>query len=146
MVFFVGVSYIDTSHKSQIIIFLDIFDRGRYLEPWLHLCWNVNKEAPISWRQWDWSGKIIVGLWRCILCQIFYVRIIYRSTHNLFFWQLFRIFRLLGTPNETIWPGVTHLQDFNSSFPNWDAPTEFANILPDLKVIFVERIVVNINI
>jgi len=47
--------------------------------------------------------------------------------------QLFRIFRLLGTPNEAIWPGVTHLQDFNSSFPNWDAPTGFANILPDLK-------------
>jgi len=60
--------------------------------------------------------------------------------------QLFRIFRLLGTPNEAIWPGVTHLQDFNSSFPNWDAPTEFANILPDLKVILVEHVFIKMNI
>ena len=140
------MSYFIETHYIYIVIFiilLDILDRGRYLEPWLHLCWNVNKEAPISWRQRDWSGKIVAGLWHS---KIFYVRIIYRSTHNLFFWQLFRIFRLLGTPSETIWPGVTHLQDFNSSFPNWDAPTEFANILPDLKVIFVERIFININI
>ena len=62
-----------------------------------------------------------------------------------YFLQLFRIFRLLGTPNEAIWPGVTHLQDFNSSFPNWDAPTEFANILPDLKVIFVEHVFIKMN-
>jgi len=47
--------------------------------------------------------------------------------------QLFRIFRLLGTPDETIWPGVTQLQDFNSSFPSWEVPKNFADILPDLK-------------
>ena len=33
--------------------------------------------------------------------------------------QLFRIFRTLGTPNETIWPGVSILPDFKSSFPQW---------------------------
>mmetsp|Transcript_12235 Transcript_12235/g.18315 ORF Transcript_12235/g.18315 Transcript_12235/m.18315 type:complete len:300 (-) Transcript_12235:17-916(-) len=33
--------------------------------------------------------------------------------------ELFRIFRVLGTPNDDIWPGVTELQDWNSSFPIW---------------------------
>ncbi|GFQ74667.1 cyclin-dependent kinase 1, partial [Trichonephila clavata] len=33
--------------------------------------------------------------------------------------QLYRIFRTLGTPNEDIWPGVTELPDFKTSFPNW---------------------------
>ncbi|XP_033624815.1 cyclin-dependent kinase 2-like isoform X1 [Asterias rubens] len=33
--------------------------------------------------------------------------------------QLFRIFRTLGTPDETIWPGVTKLPDYKSTFPNW---------------------------
>lgn len=33
--------------------------------------------------------------------------------------QLFKIFRQLGTPNEQLWPGVTQLQDWNSSFPQW---------------------------
>ncbi len=33
--------------------------------------------------------------------------------------QLFRIFRLLGTPNETIWPGVSQYPDYKSTFPQW---------------------------
>ena len=35
--------------------------------------------------------------------------------------ELFKIFRLLGTPDESSWPGVTSLQDWNSSFPVWPA-------------------------
>jgi len=33
--------------------------------------------------------------------------------------QLFRIFRVLRTPNEELWPGVTQLPDFKATFPNW---------------------------
>ncbi|RWS30781.1 Serine hydroxymethyltransferase-like protein [Leptotrombidium deliense] len=33
--------------------------------------------------------------------------------------QLFRIFRTLGTPDETVWPGVSHLPDYKNSFPQW---------------------------
>ncbi|CAN0890964.1 Cell division control protein 2 homolog [Linum grandiflorum] len=33
--------------------------------------------------------------------------------------QLFQIFRIMGTPNEHIWPGVTSLPDFKSTFPKW---------------------------
>jgi len=33
--------------------------------------------------------------------------------------QLFRIFRILGTPNENIWPQVTSLKDFKPTFPKW---------------------------
>jgi serine/threonine protein kinase len=33
--------------------------------------------------------------------------------------QIFRIFRTLGTPNEDVWPGVSRLPDFKSSFPKW---------------------------
>ena len=33
--------------------------------------------------------------------------------------QIFRIFRILGTPNEENWPGVTSLKDFKKSFPIW---------------------------
>eukprot|EP00123_Amoebidium_parasiticum_P001422 comp12503_c0_seq1/m.7461 comp12503_c0_seq1/g.7461 ORF comp12503_c0_seq1/g.7461 comp12503_c0_seq1/m.7461 type:complete len:296 (-) comp12503_c0_seq1:468-1355(-) len=31
--------------------------------------------------------------------------------------QLFRVFKVLGTPNEETWPGVSELPDFNPSFP-----------------------------
>ncbi|XP_064975416.1 cell division control protein 2 homolog 1 isoform X3 [Musa acuminata AAA Group] len=33
--------------------------------------------------------------------------------------ELFKIFRVLGTPNEETWPGVTSLPDFKSAFPKW---------------------------
>ncbi|KAG7200009.1 hypothetical protein KM043_014430 [Ampulex compressa] len=33
--------------------------------------------------------------------------------------QLFRIFRILRTPTEEIWPGVTQLSDYKATFPNW---------------------------
>lgn len=33
--------------------------------------------------------------------------------------QLYKIFQLLGTPNETQWPGCTALQDWNPAFPQW---------------------------
>nr|CAD7434195.1 unnamed protein product [Timema monikensis] len=33
--------------------------------------------------------------------------------------QLFRIFRVLRTPTEKIWPGVSHLPDYKATFPNW---------------------------
>ncbi|XP_050078246.1 cyclin-dependent kinase 1 [Anopheles maculipalpis] len=33
--------------------------------------------------------------------------------------QLFRMFRILRTPTDDIWPGVTSLPDYKSSFPCW---------------------------
>lgn len=32
---------------------------------------------------------------------------------------MFRIFRLRGTPNEELWPGITQLKDWKPSFPQW---------------------------
>mmetsp|Transcript_47731 Transcript_47731/g.108324 ORF Transcript_47731/g.108324 Transcript_47731/m.108324 type:complete len:301 (-) Transcript_47731:296-1198(-) len=33
--------------------------------------------------------------------------------------EVYKIFRLLGTPNEDIWPNCTSLQDWNPAFPQW---------------------------
>jgi len=33
--------------------------------------------------------------------------------------QLFRIFRSLGTPTESSWPGVFNLPEYKAQFPNW---------------------------
>jgi len=45
--------------------------------------------------------------------------------------QLFRIFRTMGTPDETIWPGVQQLPDFKPSFPKWQG-TSFEQLFPKL--------------
>jgi cyclin-dependent kinase 1 len=33
--------------------------------------------------------------------------------------ELFRIFRIMRTPTEELWPGVTQLPDFKATFPAW---------------------------
>jgi len=33
--------------------------------------------------------------------------------------EIFKIFRLLGTPDEPAWPGVTSFPDFKATFPKW---------------------------
>jgi len=40
---------------------------------------------------------------------------------------LFCMFRRLGTPDESVWPGVSELPDFKPTFPNWK-PQGWANI------------------
>uniref|UniRef100_A0A8D2ZSH7 cyclin-dependent kinase n=1 Tax=Scophthalmus maximus TaxID=52904 RepID=A0A8D2ZSH7_SCOMX len=43
--------------------------------------------------------------------------------------QLFRIFRTLGTPDETVWPGVTSMPDYKPSFPKW-ARQDLSKVVP----------------
>ena len=38
--------------------------------------------------------------------------------------EIFKIFRILGTPTEQEWPGVTSFPDFKASFPKWDRKVE----------------------
>ena len=45
--------------------------------------------------------------------------------------QLLHIFKLLGTPDEASWPGVTKLRDWHE-FPRW-APQDLAKVFPALE-------------
>jgi len=45
--------------------------------------------------------------------------------------QLFQIFRVLGTPNDTVWPGVSTYKDYKSTFPRWQ-PQSLGAAVPDL--------------
>ncbi|KAL5670237.1 hypothetical protein ACJX0J_022458, partial [Zea mays] len=46
--------------------------------------------------------------------------------------ELFKIFRVLGTPNEQSWPGVSCLPDFKTAFPRWQSQ-DLATIVPNLE-------------
>ncbi|GAA5855662.1 hypothetical protein JCM9279_003295 [Rhodotorula babjevae] len=45
--------------------------------------------------------------------------------------QIFRIFRLMGTPTEATWPGLVHMPDYKASFPQWRA-TDLRRALPEM--------------
>ncbi|KKY27843.1 putative cell division control protein 2 [Phaeomoniella chlamydospora] len=46
--------------------------------------------------------------------------------------EIFKIFRLLGTPDENSWPGVTSFPDFKGSFPKWTRE-DTAKLVPGLE-------------
>eukprot|EP00667_Euglena_gracilis_P012457 EG_transcript_12795 len=45
--------------------------------------------------------------------------------------ELFKIFRVLGTPNEQTWPSVTSLPDWAPVFPQWN-PQPLSSVVPPL--------------
>ncbi|KAJ1845631.1 Cyclin-dependent kinase catalytic subunit [Coemansia sp. RSA 2708] len=45
--------------------------------------------------------------------------------------EIFKIFRILGTPTEEIWPDVTSLPDYKPSFPKWQGKN-LTDLLPGL--------------
>ena len=45
--------------------------------------------------------------------------------------ELFRIFRILGTPNEEKWSGVSQLPDWKADFPCWKG-VSLATVVPQL--------------
>lgn len=46
--------------------------------------------------------------------------------------EIFKIFRLLGTPDEDTWPGVTSFPDYKSSFPKWER-VDTSRMVPELE-------------
>ncbi|KAI9102016.1 kinase-like domain-containing protein [Phlyctochytrium arcticum] len=46
--------------------------------------------------------------------------------------ELFKIFRILGTPNEQVWPGISNLPDYKETFPNW-SPQDLSTLLHGIE-------------
>lgn len=51
--------------------------------------------------------------------------------------ELFRIFRVLGTPDENLWPGVSKLPDYKTSFPKW-RPQPLHKVVPQLDPLGID--------
>jgi len=51
--------------------------------------------------------------------------------------ELYRIFRLLGTPDDDVWPGVSQLPDYKTTFPKWTAQP-LDKVVPGLEVAGVD--------
>lgn len=45
--------------------------------------------------------------------------------------ELFKIFKILGTPNEALYPGVTSLPEYKDVFPQW-RPRDLKEVVPTL--------------
>ncbi|VVC40197.1 Hypothetical protein CINCED_3A017883 [Cinara cedri] len=73
-----------------------------------------------------------VDLWSlgCIFTEMMTLRPLFPGDSEID--QLFRIFRTLGTPTDSTWPGVHRYPDFKPLFPLWDA-RHIDDFLPELN-------------
>ena len=78
--------------------------------------WYRSPEILLGGRQYS-TG---VDMWSvgCIFAEMAARNAIFKGDSEID--QIFKIFRMLGTPTEAEWPGVTSFPDFKSSFPKWE--------------------------
>jgi serine/threonine protein kinase len=72
-----------------------------------------------------------VDIWSvgCIFAELMLKKPLFQGDYDID--QIFKIFKVLGTPNQEVWPDVKSLPHFKESFPKF--PTiPFENILPNL--------------
>ncbi|CAG8443662.1 11249_t:CDS:2 [Ambispora leptoticha] len=75
------------------------------------------------------SYSTSIDIWSagCIMAEMYTGRPLFPGTTNDD--QLIKIFRIMGTPNESTWPGVTQYQDFHKPYPAY-TPQDMATHLP----------------
>ncbi|KAI4498304.1 hypothetical protein M0802_006483 [Mischocyttarus mexicanus] len=66
-----------------------------------------------------YSGSVDIWSLGCIFAEMTTRKALFPGDSEID--QLFKIFHLLGTPDESSWPGVTQLRDYKSMFPRWEA-------------------------
>jgi serine/threonine protein kinase len=67
----------------------------------------------------DYCTPIDIWAIGCIFAEMVTKRALFQGDSEQD--QLYRIFRVLGTPGEGTWPGVIKLRDYKTTFPNWSA-------------------------
>lgn len=72
-----------------------------------------------------------IDIWSagCILAEMFTGRPLFAGNSNDD--QLQKIFKIMGTPNEATWPGISQLPNYNPSFPQY-APQDLRVIIPQI--------------
>lgn len=86
--------------------------------------WYRSPEILLGGRQYS----IGVDIWSigCIFAEMVTRKPLFPGDSEID--EIFKIFRLLGTPDEDVWPGVSLLPDFKTTFPQWSRKDLAAHI------------------
>ncbi|RHY23473.1 hypothetical protein DYB32_009184 [Aphanomyces invadans] len=86
-----------------------------------------------------------IDIWSigCIFAEMFNRKPLFPGDSEID--ELFRIFRVLGTPDDHMWPGVSSLPDFKTSFPKWQ-PQPWHDVVPSLDACGVDLLMVRLQI
>ncbi|GFS52457.1 cyclin-dependent kinase 2 [Trichonephila inaurata madagascariensis] len=79
----------------------------------------------------EYSTSVDIWSIGCIFAEMLTKRPLFPGDSEID--QLFRVFRTMGTPDESTWPGCTSLMDYKPTFPRW-LPKDIASTLPMLDL------------
>ncbi|XP_017778965.1 PREDICTED: cyclin-dependent kinase 2-like [Nicrophorus vespilloides] len=76
----------------------------------------------------------------CIIAEMINKRALFPGNSEID--QIYRIFKLCGTPNETTWSGCTNLPDYRKGFPQWlpEDMSKFINFDDDDQKEFFSKV------
>lgn len=101
----------------------------------------VRSQSPEIVTLWYRAPEIILGatclstaldIWSmgCIFAEMATAgSVLFRGTNEID--QLFQVFKILGTPTDSVWPGVDAFKHWNPEFPKWTA-VDLASVVPQL--------------
>jgi serine/threonine protein kinase len=84
-----------------------------------------------------------VDMWSlgCILAEMYNKQALFMGDSEID--QLYKIFRSIGTPTETAWPGVSQLKHYKSTFPNWHSQ-QFQTLCPSMDKLALDLLSVDV--
>jgi cyclin-dependent kinase 3 len=80
-----------------------------------------------------------VDMWSvgCIMAELARSKVLFRGDSEI--GQLFEIFKILGTPGDSLWPGISRLPDYKDAFPKWHG-NHISQVIPQLDALGVDLI------
>lgn len=78
-----------------------------------------------------------IDIWSagCIMAEMYTGRPLFPGNNNDD--QLLKIFRLMGTPNERTWPGVTQYPEYRTNYPVYDVQ-DLSQIIPQMDLLGID--------
>lgn len=96
------------------------------LKPYTHEVVTLWYRAPeVLLGQVRYSTPMDIWSLGCILAEMATGQALFPGDSEID--TIFRIFRMLGTPTDEVWPGVESLQDYKQLFPRWK-DSDFAEV------------------
>ncbi|KAJ2500241.1 negative regulator of the PHO system, partial [Coemansia sp. RSA 2049] len=83
----------------------------------------------------NYSNTIDIWSAGCIMAEMYTGRPLFAGSSNDD--QLLKIFRIMGTPSEATWPGVSRMQNWKNSFPPYP-PQRLEQHLPQMEPLAVD--------
>lgn len=109
--------------KDTLIVKLADFGLARMcripVRPYTHEVVTLWYRAPeILLGAGEYSAPIDMWSIGCIFIEMVNGQALFQGDSEID--TIFKIFKLLGTPNDAIWPGLKDLPDFKPTFPQWN--------------------------